>query len=209
MFGIIHFEVFLISALLLNLTPGNDTMYIISRSVTQGKRAGIYSALGITSGAVVHTILASLGLTVILMKSVLLFTIIKIIGALYLIYLGVNLLINKKTNHEEQIASKYMSNKKIYLQGLITNVTNPKVALFFLAFIPQFISTGNSSPLPFMILGLTFCVTGGLWCVIVALFSSLLTKKLRQSSKIEQILNKLTGIIFIAMGIKLFKTKAA
>lgn len=115
--GIIHFEMFLISALLLNLTPGADTMYIISRSISQGKKAGIYSALGITSGAVVHTILASLGLSVILMESVLIFNIIKIIGAVYLLYLGFKMLVSKQAQHEEQSPLKSMSNQKIYLQG--------------------------------------------------------------------------------------------
>lgn len=208
--GIIHFEVFLISAILLNLTPGADTMYIIGRSVSQGKKAGIYSALGITSGAVVHTILASFGLSVILMKSVLVFNMIKIIGAVYLVYLGFNLLFQKNKNKEDQQRTlKNISNHKIFLQGLITNVTNPKVALFFLAFIPQFISTGNTSPLPFVLLGLTFCFTGGVWCIIVASFSSLLSNKLRQNSKVKFGLDKITGMIFIAMGIKLFQTKAA
>jgi RhtB (resistance to homoserine/threonine) family protein len=209
MSGINHFEIFLLSAILLNLTPGVDTMYIISRSVSQGKKAGIFSALGINSGSVVHTILASLGLSVILMQSVVLFNVIKIVGAVYLVYLGVNMLLSKKKDFEEQADLKKMSNRRIFLQGLITNVTNPKVALFFLAFIPQFISAGNTSPLPFAILGLTFCLTGGTWNILIAIFSSSLTTRLRKSAKVEFALNKLTGIVFIGMGIKLFKTKAA
>ncbi|WP_108670582.1 LysE family translocator [Peribacillus acanthi] len=208
MLGITNFEWFLISSILLNITPGADTMYIVSRSVSQGRRAGIYSALGISSGALVHTILAAFGLSVILMKSVWLFTVIKIVGAGYLIYLGIRMLLEKKNTVRHQDNLDKLSKKKIFLQGLITNVTNPKVALFFLAFIPQFINTGSSSPIPFLILGLTFTMTGGLWCVMIAIFSSLATKGLRDSNHIQYILNKLTGIVFIAMGIKLFKTKA-
>ncbi len=208
MFGISNFEWFLISSILLNITPGADTMYIVSKSISQGKRAGIYSALGISSGAIVHTLLAAFGLSVILMKSVMLFNVVKILGAGYLIYLGIRMLLEKKNKVSDQGSLDKMTNKKIFLQGLITNVTNPKVALFFLAFIPQFIDPGSSSPIPFLMLGLTFTMTGGVWCTLIALFSSLVTKGLRDSSNVQFLLNKLTSIVFIAMGIKLFKTKA-
>ncbi|MGM0876546.1 MAG: LysE family translocator [Bacillota bacterium] len=209
MYGIINFEVFLITAILLNLTPGTDTMYIVSRSISQGKIAGIYSALGISAGVVVHTLLAAFGLSVILMQSAFLFNVIKIIGAIYLAYLGIKMLMAKKTAKEQKSLPK-QDNKKIFLQGMITNVTNPKVALFFLAFLPQFIHTdaGVSSPISFIILGLTFTLTGGIWCLITAYFSSMATNKLRGNSKVETVLNKLTGIVFITMGIKLLNTKA-
>lgn len=210
MYGIINFEVFLVTAILLNLTPGTDTMYIVSRSISQGRMAGIYSALGISAGIVVHTLLAAFGLSVILMKSAFLFNVIKIIGAIYLAYLGIRMLIAKKIVKEQNSLPK-QNNKKIFLQGMITNVTNPKVALFFLAFLPQFIRTdaGVSSPIPFIILGLTFTLTGGIWCLITAYFSSMATNKLRRNSKVETVLNRLTGFVFIAMGIKLLNTKAA
>lgn len=209
MYGIMNFEVFLITAIMLNLTPGTDTMYIVSRSISQGRTAGIYSALGISAGVVVHTLLAAFGLSVILMQSAFLFNVIKIIGAIYLAYLGIKMLLAKKTAKEQKSLPK-QDNKKIFVQGMITNVTNPKVALFFLAFLPQFIHTnaGVISPIPFIILGLTFTLTGGIWCLITAYFSSMATNKLRGNSKFETVLNKLTGIIFIAIGIKLLNTKA-
>jgi RhtB (resistance to homoserine/threonine) family protein len=209
MFGIINFEVFLVAAILLNLTPGTDTMYIVSRSISQGRTAGIYSALGISAGIVVHTFLAAFGLSVILMQSAFLFNLIKIAGAIYLAYLGIKMIITKNEAKEQQSLPK-QSNKKILLQGIITNVTNPKVALFFLAFLPQFIHTsGVSTPTPFIILGLTFTLTGGIWCLITAYFSSMATRRLRGNSKVSTVLNKLTGIVFIAMGIKLLQTKPA
>lgn len=92
---------------------------------------------------------------------------------------------------------------------MLTNVTNPKVALFFIAFLPQFIHTspGVSSPIPFILLGLTFTLTGGTWCLITAFFSSMATNKLRSNAKVGNVLNRLTGIVFIAMGIKLLNTK--
>lgn len=209
MLGIINFEVFLVTAILLNLTPGTDTMYIVSRSISQGRTAGIYSALGVSAGVVIHTLLAAFGLSVILMQSAFLFNFIKIAGAIYLAYLGIRMLIVKNTVKEQQLLTK-QSNKMVFLQGLVTNVTNPKIALFFLAFLPQFIHTsaGDLTPIPFIILGLTFTLTGGIWCLITAYFSSMATTKLRDNSKVSTVLNKLTGIVFIAMSIKLLKTKA-
>ena len=208
--GIINFEVFLVAAILLNLTPGTDTMYIVSRSIAQGRVAGIYSALGITAGIMVHTFLAAFGLSLILVQSSLIFSSIKIIGALYLAYLGIQMIRAKQSENEQQTVMD-ASNKKIFIQGLITNVTNPKVALFFLAFLPQFIQTGSDgmNPVPFVILGLTFTLTGGTWCIITALFASMATAKLRGNAKVAVVLNKLTGIVFIAMGLKLLSTKAS
>lgn len=193
----------------MNITPGTDTMYIVSRSISQGKKAGIYSVLGVSTGSLLHTFLAAIGLSVILTTSVVLFTVVKIIGAGYLVYLGIRMLIQKSSNFQFK-ETKSMSIKKIYTQGLLTNVTNPKVALFFISFLPQFISGDNSyGPLPFIILGLTFVVMGTVWCLVVAIFASFATKKLRNNPKVEFILNKITGVIFIGLGIKLFQTKAS
>jgi RhtB (resistance to homoserine/threonine) family protein len=209
MYGIINYEVFLIAAIMLNVTPGTDTMYIVSRSISQGRSAGMYSALGICAGVIVHTLLAAFGLSVILMQSAFLFNLIKIGGAIYLAYLGFKMILAKGTETEAKALPK-QKNKKIFLQGMLTNVTNPKVALFFLAFLPQFIHTdaGVTSPIPFIILGLTFTFTGGIWCLFTAYFSSMATSKLRGNSKVTTVLNRLSGIVFIGMGIKLLNTKA-
>ncbi|MCM3388678.1 LysE family translocator [Ureibacillus chungkukjangi] len=208
MFGIVNYEVFLVAAILLILTPGTDTMYIISRSISQGRMAGIYSALGISAGVVVHTLLAAFGLSVILMQSALLFNVVKIAGAIYLAYLGIKLIVSKNEKENAQEMPIH-SNKKVFLQGMLTNVMNPKVALFFLAFLPQFINTNSGilSPTPFIILGVTYTLVGGIWCTITAYFSSMATNKLRSSTKASMILNKVTGFVFIAMGIKILQTK--
>lgn len=209
MLGITSFGLFLSTAFLMNITPGTDTMYIVSKSVSQGRKAGIYSVLGISTGSLVHTFLAAIGLSVILTTSVVLFTAIKIIGAAYLIYLGVKMLVQSSLNMKIS-ATKDLSLKKIYMQGLITNITNPKVALFFISFLPQFIVADNTyGSVPFIILGLSFVIMGTIWCLLVVNFSSYVTKTLRNNSKIEYILNKITGIIFIGLGIKLFQTKAS
>ncbi|MBE7102650.1 LysE family translocator [Bacillus mycoides] len=207
MYGIINYEVFLLTGILLNLIPGADTMYIVGRSISQGRKAGVYSVFGIITGSLVHTLLVAFGLSIILTKSIVLFNIIKVIGVIYLVYLGIKMILDK-TNVAFQASSNKLNIKKIYLQGLLTSLTNPKVSLFFIAFLPQFIDTKASGPMPFIILGLTFTVTGLLWCLFVAYFSSYVTKKLRGNQKVGMILNKVTGMIFIGMGLKLLQTKA-
>ncbi|HDX9651752.1 homoserine lactone transporter [Bacillus wiedmannii] len=207
MYGIINYEVFLLTGILLNLIPGADTMYIVGRSISQGRKAGVYSVFGIITGSLVHTLLVAFGLSIILTKSIVLFNTIKVIGVIYLVYLGIKMTLDK-TNVAFQASSNKLNIRKIYIQGLLTSLTNPKVSLFFIAFLPQFIDTKASGPMPFIILGLTFTVTGLLWCLFVAYFSSYVTKKLRGNQKVGMILNKITGLIFIGMGLKLLQTKA-
>ncbi|MDA2423678.1 LysE family translocator [Bacillus cereus] len=207
MYGIINYEVFLLTGILLNLIPGADTMYIVGRSISQGRKAGVYSVFGIITGSLVHTLLVAFGLSIILTKSIVLFNTIKVIGVIYLVYLGIKMILDK-TNVAFQASSNKLNTRKIYIQGLLTSLTNPKVSLFFIAFLPQFIDTKASGPMPFIILGLTFTVTGLLWCLFVAYFSSYVTKKLRGNQKVGMILNKITGLIFIGMGLKLLQTKA-
>ncbi|PRT36532.1 LysE family translocator [Bacillus wiedmannii] len=207
MYGIINYEVFLLTGILLNLIPGADTMYIVGRSISQGRKAGVYSVLGIITGSLVHTLLVAFGLSIILTKSIVLFNTIKVIGVIYLVYLGIKMILDK-TNVAFQASPNKLNIRRIYVQGLLTSLTNPKVSLFFIAFLPQFIDTKASGPMPFIILGLTFTVTGLLWCLFVAYFSAYVTKKLRGNQKVGMILNKITGLIFIGMGLKLLQTKA-
>ncbi|MEH7464769.1 LysE family translocator [Bacillus thuringiensis] len=208
MYGIINYEVFLITGILLNLIPGADTMYIVGRSISQGRKAGVYSVFGIITGSLVHTLLVALGLSIILTKSIILFNTIKIIGVIYLVYLGIRMMIDKTNINFQANASSKLNIRKIYVQGFLTSITNPKVSLFFIAFLPQFIDTKASSPISFIILGLTFTMTGLLWCLFIAYFSSYVTKKLRGNGKVGMVLNKITGMIFIGMGLKLLQAKA-
>ncbi|MCM3144051.1 LysE family translocator [Brevibacillus sp. MER 51] len=208
MFGIVHYEAFLMTAIMLNLIPGSDTMYIITRSISQGKQAGILSVLGILTGSLIHTLLAAFGLSLILAQSIVLFNIVKILGVAYLVYLGIRMLMTKESPVFDAADSKKVKGEKVYLQAILTSVMNPKVALFFIAFLPQFVSATEAGPLPFLILGLTFTVTGGIWCSLLALFASFATQKLRNNQKFSVILNKLTGIVFIGMGLNLLRAKA-
>ncbi|MBU3026364.1 LysE family translocator [Zobellia galactanivorans] len=210
MFGISNFETFLIAAILLNLTPGADTMYILGRSISQGKKAGVLSAIGISTGSLFHCIIAAFGLSIVIAKSAIAFSIIKYLGAAYLIFLGVRALMTKSRNkfEVEQMDKKKTSNRKIFVSGILTNILNPKVALFFLAFLPQFIDPNfATNSLPFIILGLTFITTGTIWCLALALFSARLSNRIRKNYKIKTWLDKITGGIFIALGIKLALTE--
>lgn len=216
MFGIENYLGFVLAAILLNLTPGTDSMYIITRSVSQGQSAGFYSVLGITTGSLIHTLLAALGLSVLLASSPTAFMIVKYIGAAYLCYLGLKMLLSKPSNTIVNTLSKdkvilnqhKVDNWQIYKQGVLTNVFNPKVALFFIAFFPQFIDPNYAyGMLSFLILGLTFATTGFIWCTCLALLAARFSKKLREKPSVETILNKISGIVFVGLGIKLLTEK--
>ncbi|WP_299218104.1 LysE family translocator [uncultured Aquimarina sp.] len=210
MFGIINFEAFVLAGILLNLTPGADTMYILGRSISQGKKSGVLSALGISTGALIHCLFAALGLSILLAKSAIAFNIIKYAGAIYLLYLGIQLLRSKSQNNLEIEERKtYRINyRKVYLSGILTNVLNPKVALFFLAFLPQFINPDFAENYtPFLILGFTFVTTGTLWCLFLSFFAAKLSNSIRRNYKIKLWLDKFTGSVFIILGIKLAFTK--
>src|SRR4029077_3107543 len=134
------------ASLMLNLTPGNDMMYVASRSTGQGIKAGIVSSFGIMGGCLVHAIAAVAGLSAIIAKSATAFDIIKYVGAAYLIYLGIKSWLNKKSSFRLTDKIESATYKKIFWQGVITNVLNPKVALFFLAFLPPFIDISSAHP---------------------------------------------------------------
>jgi RhtB (resistance to homoserine/threonine) family protein len=208
MFGIVHYETFLLAGILLNLTPGNDTIYILTKSIGQGRKAGIISVLGIGTGCLIHTILAAFGLSIIIAKSILLFNIIKYAGAAYLLYLGFKMLRNRLAlNMADIAAADKMDYLKIYRDGILTNVLNPKVALFFIAFLPQFINPASKSTvLPFLALGGTFVTTGTLWCMVVAVFASAIFGRLKTSRIMTELINKACGITLIGLGIKVALT---
>jgi len=204
MTGIIHFETFILTGVLLNLTPGNDTVFILTKSISQGKKAGIVSALGIATGSVVHTLLAAFGLSIIIAKSILVFNIIKFAGAAYLLYMGYKMLTDKSQLNSGRVSeSKFVDFWKIYRGGILTNVLNPKVALFFIAFLPQFIDINVSTSVwPFLILGTTFIITGTIWCCILAIFAATIFSKLKDNQKAATYINRVCGLSLIGLSVK-------
>lgn len=135
---------FSVASLLLAITPGPDLLYIATRSLTQGRSAGVVSAMGVHTGILVHTLAAALGLSALVATSALAFSVVKYLGAAYLIYLGIRTLMSKEESFDVKIGErKTLSN--VYLQGIVTNVLNPKAILFFLAFLPQFVNPERGS----------------------------------------------------------------
>jgi threonine/homoserine/homoserine lactone efflux protein len=172
-FGIHDFPLFVASGVLLNLAPGPDTAYILGRSIAHGRAAGIASALGIMVGSIVHTTAAALGLSAFLATSAWAFGAIKLLGGGYLVFLGIKLILERGEQLHLPSAFRRVDTGAAFRQGILTNVLNPKVALFFLAFLPQFIDPASSAKIPaFLALGLTFVSTGTIWCLILAWFAA-------------------------------------
>ena len=212
MFGTQDLAIFIVSGLLLNIAPGPDSLFIMARSAVQGWRAGSIAALGIGSGTLVHIFAAALGISAIIATSSNAFLVLKCLGAIYLVYIGLRLVFSKQNLPEESASSNSksyeMSYRKIYIQGFLTNVLNPKVAVFFLAFVPQFISPDAAhKSLAFITLGLIFNFNGMLWCHFLAITTAFASKKIQVSNVVASWLSKLTGIIFVSLGIKLAFTQ--
>ncbi len=199
-----NFLMFAFASLMLNITPGNDMLYVASRSAGQGIKAGIISSFGIMVGCMVHILAAVAGISAVIAKSATAFDIIKYVGAAYLVYLGLRSLLNrKKSSFQLTEQAKPLSYRSIFLQGVITNVLNPKVALFFLAFLPQFIDLKMENP-QWMILffGLWFDFSGTLVNILVAIAFGKMGNWLAKSPRFIKIQERLTGILLIALGIK-------
>jgi RhtB (resistance to homoserine/threonine) family protein len=205
MFGIHDLALFVVSGLLLNMMPGPDSLFIILRSGSQGWRAGSAAALGIGTGTMIHVLAAALGLSALLSASAELFTVIKLAGALYLIYLGFSLLRQQTTDAMERGATlPALSYGRIYRQGVLTNVLNPKVALFFLAFVPQFIAPdAPDKALAFILLGCIFNLNGMIWCHFLVFSTAYARNKVKLPAPIGRWLNRGIGTLFVGLGIKL------
>ena len=203
MAGIHDVWLFVISGLLLNMTPGVDTLYIVGRGTAQGWRAGAVAALGIGAGCIVHTLAAALGLSAILATSATAFMVVKWIGAAYLVYLGATLLLTR-AGGSAAVAPPPATLSRVFAQGFLTNVLNPKVALFFLAFLPQFIDAdAPQKALAFLVLGTIFIVNGTLWNLLVAWSASGLGRRLAAGRSAATWLNRALGGLFIALGVRL------
>ena len=208
MFGIHDFGLFLVTGILLNLAPGPDTAYIVGRSMAQGREAGVASALGITAGSIFHTGAAALGLSAILAASAWAFTLVKIAGGAYLVFLGIKMLLERGTKVQVREDFRRSTTVAAFRQGILTNILNPKVAIFFLAFLPQFIDPASNAKIAaFLALGLTFVVTGTVWCLILAFFAAGFSERLRANQAVSQWLNRTIGALFVFLGVKLAVTR--
>ena len=211
MFGVTELWLFVLSGVMLNLIPGPDSLYVIGRSAKQGFRAGSVGAFGIGAGTLVHVFAAAFGLSAILATSAMAFTVVKVIGCIYLLYIGFSMLLSKSKAADVDavnVDSKNTSLSQIFFQGFLTNVLNPKVALFFLAFVPQFIAMDYPhKAMSFIFLGIIFNINAMIWCHILAWSSSSIGGKLKHNQRITTYLTKFTGGLFVYFGIKLALTK--
>jgi threonine/homoserine/homoserine lactone efflux protein len=205
MFGTHDLSLFVLSGLLLNITPGPDTLYIIGRSSTRGWRAGAVAALGIGAGTLVPICAAALGLSAILAASATAFTTVKFIGAAYLLYVGIALIRSASAvQASPSTVPRSATIRGIFIQGFLTNVLNPKVALFFLAFLPQFVAPeANSKPLAFLFLGAIFDVNGTIWNLLVAWSTARLSGSLAPNAAFKRWFNRCVGGVFVLIGIRL------
>lgn len=204
MFGTHDLFLFAVSVLLLAITPGPDTFYIVSRSTAQGFAHGGMAVFGVAIGIFVHILAGALGLSALLAASATAFTILKFAGAAYLVYIGVTLLFARaRASVDESPPPRLLSVRRVFVEGFFTNVLNPKVALFFLAFLPQFIDADASNkPLAFLFLGIVFNVIGSGWNLFTALSAAYLRHRFSTGTGIAW-LNRAIGAMFVYLGIKL------
>ena len=199
---------FFTTSVLLAIIPGPDNIFVLTQSIFQGKKSGLIIMLGLCTGLIFHTLAVILGVAVIFQTSIFAFTILKIIGAMYLLYLAWQIFKagNQKIDTKNNNAN--IDYKKLYYRGIIMNITNPKVSIFFLAFLPQFTNPNlGSIPLQMLLLGILFLIAALLGFSLIALYSAKLGKIINKSDKSQKILNKLVSLVFVALAIKLISTK--
>jgi threonine/homoserine/homoserine lactone efflux protein len=204
MLGIHELWLFVISGLLLNITPGPDTAYIVGRSIQLGWRGGAVAVLGIEVGCLLHVFAAAIGLSALLAASSVAFTLVKWAGAAYLCFMGVRmLLVRAPTPVAAANGSGAISLRQVFVQGALTNALNPKVALFFLAFLPQFVATDSQhKAAAFALLGLIFIFNGTLWCLGVAVFAAGAAGRIRKSNRAFAWINRALGGTFVYLGFR-------
>lgn len=205
MFGTQDLWLFIVSGIALNLVPGQDFVFIASRSATHGIRAGIVASLGVGAGTLVHIFAAAFGVSAILAASPTAYTVVKLIGGVYLLYMGLSMVFKRATSaHEEPTLMTSPAVKSIFYQGFLTNALNPKVALFFIAFVPQFIAPESTNIVfSFLVLGFIFSFNGMLWCFIVACASATIGNKIRQWPYLGIWATKFAGGLFTYFGLVL------
>jgi RhtB (resistance to homoserine/threonine) family protein len=202
---------FIGAVVVLVIVPGPDMAYMLTRTVVQGRRAGVMAAVGINAGAYVHVAAAVLGLTAILAASSVAFTVIKWIGACYLIWIGIQAIRAKAGSlNLNGDAAAQLDSRAIFWQGFLSDVLNPKVAIFFLAFLPQFIDPESptlSVTQQLLLLGVTGNVVAICINLVLVYFASIATASLRTHERLVTWLNRTAGAVFIGLGIRLANEK--
>jgi threonine/homoserine/homoserine lactone efflux protein len=202
--GVHDLPLFVAAGLLLNITPGADMLYVAGHAASGGRRAGLLAALGIGAGCLFHVVLATIGLSALLASSELAFNLVKWAGAAYLVWMGVGMLRARPGPVGEAVAPDV---RRVFWRGVLTNALNPKVALFFLAFLPQFIAPqAEHQALGFALLGLVFALNGTLVTLAFAWLAGTARERLAsraQGSRLGLWLQRAAGAMFIGLGLRL------
>ena len=194
---------FVTASVILSLVPGPDNLFVMSNSALKGWRIGFYTTLGLCTGLIGHTVLVAIGVSVIFQTSAIAFNGLKVIGAIYLLYLAWLSLQNKELNLGG--TDKASTNRSYYFTGVVMNLTNPKVALFFLVFLPQFVNTSNENvTIQIFLLGLLFILSALCVFTLIAYLSSFLENFLKKSKTVNKNLNILAAIVYFTLAINLF-----
>ena len=194
---------FVTASVILSLVPGPDNLFVMSHSALKGWRIGFYTTLGLCTGLIGHTVLVAIGVSVIFQTSAIAFNGLKVIGACYLLYLAWLSVQNKELNLGG--TDKNSTNRSYYLTGVIMNLTNPKVALFFLVFLPQFVNTSNDNvTIQIFLLGLLFILSALCVFTSIAYLASFLENFLKKSKTVNKNLNILAAIVYFVLAINLF-----
>ena len=195
--------VYVVASLALIATPGQDMIYVVTRSMAQGRMAGVLSAAGVCTGILVHTAIVALGIGALLQASETLFLVLKLAGAAYLVYLGLRMLLQRSRPRLEQ-ASARVSTASLFAQGVLSNVTNPKVAVFFLAFLPQFVSAAEPHPTAHLVfLGVLYAAMGFAVKAAVGVAAGSLSEKVLRSGAAIAWLERVGGLVLVALGLRL------
>ena len=204
MLGIHDLWLFVLSGLLLNVTPGPDTAYIIGRSIQLGWRGGAAAVIGICCGCLFHVFGAAIGLSALLMASAAAFVAVKWAGAAYLLFTGIQMLCSRAAPIADvTLLGDAVPLRRVFWQGVLTNALNPKVALFFLAFLPQFVAADSPhKTLAFLLLGGIFIFSGTLWCLGIAAFAARAARRIRQSANVMAWISRVLGGLFVYLGIR-------
>ena len=202
-----RFAIFIGISWALILAPGPDMIYVISRGMAHGRRAGMLSAIGVVCGILVHTTAAAFGLTLILQTSAFAFLFVKFVGAIYLLYLGIKAWRDRSTFRLQSSASNEKFST-LFWQGVLSNVLNPKIAIFFMAFLPQFVDKGSAHvTLQMVILGLTFACFGLCFLLFVGYSSGTIGRWFIYRPQYTQFFQRLASGILIGLGIRLAFTE--
>ncbi|XCI75445.1 MAG: LysE family translocator [Flavobacteriales bacterium] len=207
LYGIINFSLFLISSLFLVILPGPDFVYVITQGVDQGRRAGVLAALGISFGLLIHTLLAAFGLSAIVHTSRTVYLILKYLGAIYLLYIGLRMLL-KKTVKNHEVVSIDKKKRATFAQGILINIFNPKAIVTFMAFLPQFIHIKITHPTrQFLFLGWSLTLIAASWYLLMGYFSGVVGLRIKNNRTVQKGIRYFSGSIITALGLKLMANK--